>query len=146
MKHELKEKPAAMSESEFEILNGGVYRDLQYFVPPAPNAVPQIPTLETRRTLIRKISIRDMGALGKVWGTQPKEAAVFLDQTPDMIATLTDDAFITVIEEGRRLNFTALSKWLNWQGETLKALGGSSQFDEIIAEAMNRVMEPITRK
>lgn len=141
MKHEIKEKPSGMAESEFEILNGGVYRDLQFFVPPAPNAVPQIPTLETRRMLIKKISIRDMAVLGKSWGTQPKEAAAFLDATPDVIATLTDDSFVTVIEEGRRLNFTALSKWLNWQSETLKALGGSSQFDEIIAEAMNRVME-----
>jgi hypothetical protein len=143
MKQEIKEKPAGISESEFEILNGGCYRDLQFFVPPAPNAVPQTPTLETRRTLIKKISIRDMALLGKAWGTQPREAAVFLDQTPDVVATLTDDSFITVIEEGRRLNFTALSKWLNWQSETLKALGGSSQFDEIIAEAMQRVMGPM---
>lgn len=123
--------PDKNTSSEFEILNGGVSRDLNFTVGGKK---------EVRSTLIKKVSIRDMAPLGRSWGQVKKEAEVYIGASAEVIEQLDDESFETVISEGRRLNFTALSKWLNWQSETLKAFGQSSQFDELITDAMNRVL------
>lgn len=131
------EQEEAESISEMEIIQDGCYRDLIFL----DKKDGENKEARKARTLIRRVSITKMDELAKAWGKIAHEACVYIDLPMNEVEKLTHESFAIVIREGRRLNFTLLSKWLEWNGQTLKALGGSVQIDEIIAKVTRQMQE-----
>lgn len=72
---------------------------------------------------IRKVPIRSMDRLAKVWGQPAKEVAVYADKDSAWVESLTDDSFEAVMEGGRGLNFSSFRKWYRWAEQSLEAVG-----------------------
>lgn len=76
---------------------------------------------------IRKVAFLKLQPLALSWGNFEREAEVYTGMVTAQVENLSDETQQAVIKEGRRLNFTALSAYMEAQEQTVKAMGGGSQ-------------------
>ena len=90
---------------------------------------------------VRKIPICDMDDLGRSFGKNAAECAVYLGRDEAFARTLDDESFAAVFEEGRRLNFPSFRKWWAWQEQTLEALGQKDGRDDLVNKVVQKMTE-----
>jgi hypothetical protein len=121
-------------ESEIENLIDGKSIDVEF----TPEAAKKIGKKgETVR--VRKIPIFDMEPLGRVFGQIAKEAALYCERDDSFVRSLTEDSFASVLEEGRKLNFTSFKRWFRWQDQTLDGLGQAEDKDALIQKVVDKL-------
>lgn len=86
---------------------------------------------------VRKLPIRRMSELGMVWGREEQEIALYVERHEGKVdsawlESLTDESWNTLIEEGRRVNFTRFAAYLKRHKQAMKAMG--ADIDEITAK------------
>lgn len=77
----------------------------------------------TETIKVRKVPIRHLDRLGRAWGKEAEEVAVYADRKPEWVDTLTDESFEQIIEIGRELNEVPFAKWFKRQEKALEAIG-----------------------
>lgn len=131
-----KTKPEAAARAELENIIDGVK------VPVTYRRKTQEEPPRTEEILVRKIPICDLDPLGRAFGSYPKEVAVYAERDEAWAKTLTDESFVAVLEEGRRLNFHKLEKWFGWQDATVKAINSSGlDSNAVVLEVQRKMAE-----
>lgn len=87
------------------------------------------------RVNVYKIRLKDMQLLSSVWEQLDKEAEVYTRKAKEWVEKLSDDHLMTVVEGGRRINFSLFQRWLNLRLQSLQALQGKG-VDKLLAEAV----------
>ena len=88
----------------------------------------------TKDLRIRKIPLRDLPKLGRVWGNEADEVALYADKTPAWVEKLTEESFEAAIEEGRRLNFQSFKRYFARQSQVIEALGQNPAITEMLSK------------
>lgn len=122
--------------SESEIILGGCYRDLTF-----RSGTGEDITAEKKRMLIAQVPFNKMDLLATSWGKPTLEVMCYLSIDGDQVGKLIEPSFSTALEEGRRINFTLLQKWLKWQMEAMRATGREDQINQIVEKVLLSKME-----
>ncbi len=93
----------------------------------------------TERVKVRKVPLREMDLLAAAWGRQPAEIAVYCDKPAEWVEKLSDDGWLAIMREGRRLNKSPFKEWFGFQNEAMSALGPRA--DQLMAAAAKKVSE-----
>lgn len=128
-------EPSAQTVSEIEILADGVLLPVKF--KPGPGGV-----AAKEHVKVWILGMSEMPILGAAMGDEAKEIAVVTKKDAAWVATLDDDSFEALIEEGRRLNFTRFGKYWKRQMDLLKAMGQGDAVGAALAKALEKALPP----
>lgn len=116
--------------SEFEILADGSMVTVKFA---AENTQDEV-------VKVWKLGMADMPILANAMGNEASEIAVVTKKPVAWVQGLSDDSFETLIEEGRRLNFTRFSRYWKRQTDLLKAMGQGAAMENAVTKAVEKVL------
>ncbi len=89
---------------------------------------------------VRKIPRKELLGLATCLARDEMEAAFYMGRDVEFAEALSDDSFVAVMREGRRLNFTRLGSWFELQTQKMQTMNLDPQAEEKLSPLIQKLL------